>query len=237
MKRRQAGHSKEKGAQLMRLRTADIYGGMIPSRLREDETLPALAQSIARHGLLQPIVVQENPANGRYMLVCGARRLAACRMLGLEEIDAVNIPGDKPEAVACFLEEHFTRKGVSFLEEARLLSRDGVAQKCCMPEGEMRRRLSMLELDAQTQAVIERGGLSMEQAEWLKGVQPKARRLEAAEGAHTRTVRLTGRKAQVAEDGKSCQFTFDVDLYYREEPQTTGEGMEYLKQEETWKRQ
>ena len=49
----------------MRLRTADIYGGMIPSRLREDETLPALAQSIARHGLLQPIVVQENPANGR----------------------------------------------------------------------------------------------------------------------------------------------------------------------------
>lgn len=36
----------------MRLRTADIYGGMIPSRLREDETLPALAQSIARHGLL-----------------------------------------------------------------------------------------------------------------------------------------------------------------------------------------
>ena len=151
----------------MRLRTADIYGGMIPSRLREDETLPALAQSIARHGLLQPIVVQENPVNGRYMLVCGARRLAACRMLGLEEIDAVNIPGDKPEAVACFLEEHFTRKGVSFLEEARLLSRDGVAQKCCMPEGEMRRRLSMLELDAQTQAVIERGGLSMEQAEWL----------------------------------------------------------------------
>ena len=100
----------------MRLRTADIYGGMIPSRLREDETLPALAQSIARHGLLQPIVVQENLANGRYMLVCGARRLAACRMLGLEEIDAVNIPGDKPDAVACFLEEHFTRKGVSFLE-------------------------------------------------------------------------------------------------------------------------
>ena len=167
MKRRQAGYSKEKGAKLMRLRTADIYGGMIPSRLREDETLPALAQSIARHGLLQPIVVQENPANGRYMLVCGARRLAACRMLGLEEIDAVNIPGDKPEAVACFLEEHFTRKGVSFLEEARLLSGDGIAQKCCMPEGEMRRRLSMLELDAQTQAVIERGGLSMEQAEWL----------------------------------------------------------------------
>ena len=53
------------------------------------------------------------------------------------------------------------------------MSGDGVAQKCCMPEGEMRRRLSMLELDAQTQAAIERGGLSMEQAEWLKGCSPK----------------------------------------------------------------
>ena len=74
-------------------------------------------------------------------------------------------------------------------------------------------------------------------AQWAETMFASFRRLEAAEGAHTRTVRLTGRKAQVAEDGKSCQFTFDVDLYYREEPQTTGEVMEYLKQEETWKRQ
>lgn len=61
------------------------------------------------------------------------------------------------------------------------MSRDDAAQKCCMPEGEMQRRLSMLELDAQTQAAIERGGLSMEQAEWLKGVQPPIAALEAAE--------------------------------------------------------
>ena len=89
MKRRQAVNPKEKGAQFMRLHTADIYGGMVQPRLREDETLPVLAQSIARHGMLQPVVVQENRENGRYMLVCGARRLAACRMLGLDEIDAV----------------------------------------------------------------------------------------------------------------------------------------------------
>lgn len=164
----------------MRLRTADLYGGMIPPRLREDAALPVLAQSIARHGLLQPIVVQENRENGRYMLVCGARRLAACRMLGLDEIDAVNIPGDKPEAAACFLEEHFTRKNASFLEEARLLSRTGVAEKCCIPEAETRRRLAMLELDEETQTAIERGGLSLEQAELLKAIQPKARRVEAA---------------------------------------------------------
>ena len=208
MKRRQAVNLKEKGAQFMRLHTADIYGGMVQPRLREDETLPVLAQSIARHGMLQPVVVQENRENGRYMLVCGARRLAACRMLGLDEIDAVNIPGDKPEAAACFLEEHFTRRNVSFLEEARLLSRAGAAEKCCIPEGEIRRRLAMLELDEETRAAIERGGLSLEQAEFLKTIQPKARRVEAAEIIAQRGLttgqarRLLGRPEDRQEGGK-----------------------------------
>ena len=113
-RRRQAVESQEKGVQAVRLRLADIYGGMISSRLKEDAALPVLAQSIARHGLLQPIVVQENEENGRYMLVCGARRLAACRLLGMTQIDAVQIPGRKPDAAACFLEDHFTRQTVPF---------------------------------------------------------------------------------------------------------------------------
>lgn len=74
----QAAESQEKGVQAVRLRLADIYGGMISSRLKEDAALPVLAQSIARHGLLQPIVVQENEENGRYMLVW--RRAAACSL-------------------------------------------------------------------------------------------------------------------------------------------------------------
>ena len=68
--------------QVLRLSVEDIYGGMIPERAKEDASLPILAASIAKHGLLQPIIVQENGDAGRYKLVCGARRLAACRMLG-----------------------------------------------------------------------------------------------------------------------------------------------------------
>lgn len=181
MKRRQAANTQEKGAQVMRLRLAELYGGMISSRLREDASLPVLAQSIARHGLLQPIVVQKNPENDRYMLVCGARRLAACRMLGLEEIDAIRIPGGKPEAAACFLEEHFTRRRPSLFKEAELLSRPGVAARCCMPEGEVRRRLAVLELDEQTRNAAERCGLSLEQVELLRTIEPEERRLEAVE--------------------------------------------------------
>lgn len=39
-RRRQAAESQEKGVQAVRLRLADIYGGMISSRLKEDAALP-----------------------------------------------------------------------------------------------------------------------------------------------------------------------------------------------------
>lgn len=206
-RRRQAAESQEKGVQAVRLRLADIYGGMISSRLKEDAALPVLAQSIARHGLLQPIVVQENEENGRYMLVCGARRLAACRLLGMTQIDAVQIPGRKPDAAACFLEDHFTRQTVPFLKEAVLLQRAEVAEKCCLPEGEIRRRLAMLKLDEETQNAVMRGNLSLEQAEPLLDA-PKSNRVEVAGIIAERNLsveqarRLVSKSENCAEHGK-----------------------------------
>ena len=196
-RRRQAAESQEKGVQAVRLRLADIYGGMISSRLKEDAALPVLAQSIARHGLLQPIVVQENEENGRYMLVCGARRLAACRLLGMTQIDAVQIPGRKPDAAACFLEDHFTRQTAPFLK----------AEKCCLPEGEIRRRLAMLKLDEETQNAVMRGNLSLEQAEPLLDA-PKSNRVEVAGIIAERNLsaeqarRLVSKSENCAEHGK-----------------------------------
>ena len=206
-RRRRAADSHETGVQALRLRLSDIYGGMIPSRLKEDAALPVLAQSIARHGLLQPVVVQKNEANGRYMLVCGARRLAACRMLGRKEIDAVQISGEKPEAAACYVEEHFTRRGAPFLAEAALLGAAGVAETCCLPEGEIRRRLAMLDLDEQTQNAVARGNLSLEQAEPLLDA-PQTERTEMAEVIASRKLnaeqarRMLGREARQEQGGR-----------------------------------
>ena len=86
MKRRASGcaaQTADKGRTLMRVPLQDVYGGAVAGREQPDETLASLASSIARHGLLQPIVVRRNSQAGRYALVCGARRLAACRLLGL----------------------------------------------------------------------------------------------------------------------------------------------------------
>jgi len=63
-----------------------VIRGDNPRREFDEEALRELAESIKRHGLLQPIIVR--PKNGNYELVVGERRLKACKLIGLTEIDA-----------------------------------------------------------------------------------------------------------------------------------------------------
>ena len=66
--------------------------------LREDESLYALARSIAAEGILQPLVAAadiERP--GRYILIAGHRRLAACRLLERREVELVLDKAKKDE--------------------------------------------------------------------------------------------------------------------------------------------
>ena len=158
-------------------------------------------------GLLQPIVVQENEENGRYMLVCGARRVAACRLLGMTQIDAVQIPGESRTRPRVFWKTILPGQTVPFLKEAVLLQRAEVAEERCLPEGEIRRRLAMLKLDEETQNAVMRGNLSLEQAEPLLDA-PKSNRVEVAGIIAERNLsaeqarRLVSKSENCAEHGK-----------------------------------
>lgn len=55
-------------------------------RIRKDlGDLDVLAKSIASHGLLNPITVTKQ--NEEYLLLAGERRLEACKILRMKEID------------------------------------------------------------------------------------------------------------------------------------------------------
>ncbi|MBO7302579.1 MAG: ParB/RepB/Spo0J family partition protein, partial [Clostridia bacterium] len=65
-----------------------------PRKTFERESLESLADSIAAHGVLQPIIVRENPAiEGTYEIIAGERRWRAAKMAGLTEIPAVIFDG------------------------------------------------------------------------------------------------------------------------------------------------
>ncbi|WP_448377788.1 ParB/RepB/Spo0J family partition protein [Fervidobacterium sp.] len=84
----------------------------LESRLQVDD----LARSMARHGLLAPIVVYRK-TEGRFGLVAGERRLRAARALGWERIPARVLPEPpSPEALLQLtLEENARRKGISVM--------------------------------------------------------------------------------------------------------------------------
>ena len=61
---------------------------VVAQRGRADNgDIPGLANSIRERGLINPITVMRQTEGG-YLLVCGARRLAAVRFLGETEIRA-----------------------------------------------------------------------------------------------------------------------------------------------------
>jgi len=64
-----------------------------PRERFDEEGLQALADSIATHGVLQPITVRRL-ASGYYQIIAGERRWRAARMAGLSEIPARVVEAD-----------------------------------------------------------------------------------------------------------------------------------------------
>ena len=99
----------------------DVEEGLRQNLKREP--LDELAASIARHGVLQPIVVEPGE-EGRYNLKIGSRRLAAAKMVGLESIPAIILdsPVEAEESIAMQLVENLHREGLDPIDEAEAYS-------------------------------------------------------------------------------------------------------------------
>ena len=83
----------------------------------DEEALQALADSIAQHGVIQPLTVRELPS-GYYQIIAGERRWRASRMAGLKEIPAVIVEADDRETMEMALIENLQRQDLNPVEEA-----------------------------------------------------------------------------------------------------------------------
>ena len=102
-----------------------------PRRHFDEEALEALARSVARHGLLQPILVRR--VDGGYEVIAGERRLRAARRAGLATVPAIVRDGPPGERLEIALIENLQREDLTPLEEAeayqQLLDRHGMTQE------------------------------------------------------------------------------------------------------------
>jgi ParB/RepB/Spo0J family partition protein len=85
------------------------------TRELNQEHVEALASSIALRGLIVPLVVR--PDGERFVLIAGYHRYAACRKLGLDEVEITLREQDGTSADSAA--ENVVRKQLSPLEEAR----------------------------------------------------------------------------------------------------------------------
>ena len=105
-----------------------------PDQPRQDfdeDELQSLADSIAVHGVVQPLTVRELPS-GYYQIIAGERRWRASRLAGLQEVPAVIIEADDKKVMELALIENLQRQDLNPVEEAMgyqiLMSEYGMTQ-------------------------------------------------------------------------------------------------------------
>lgn len=91
-----------------------------PRKIFCPEAMTELAESIRRHGILQPLSVRRVGLN--YELIAGERRLRAAQLAGLTEIPCIVMNMDEQESAVAAMIENLQRQDLDFIEEAHGIS-------------------------------------------------------------------------------------------------------------------
>ncbi len=145
-----------------------------PRKTFDDGALAELAQSIAEHGVLVPILVRERGEG--YELIAGERRWRACARLQMETIPAIVRRGDERESLEVAIIENLQREDLNALEEAAGIAQliqahdytqEQVAQRLGKARPSVTNALRLLTLAEPIKAMIADGRLSAGHAKAL----------------------------------------------------------------------
>ena len=173
-----------------------------PRRRFDEEELQALADSIAEHGILQPLAVRAMEG-GFYQIIAGERRWRAARLAGLKEVPVVVVEADDRTVMELALIENLQRQELNPMEEAegyRVLTEEyGLTQEQAAARvGKSRpavaNALRLLALPEDVRSLVEKGELSAGHARAVLSLPTPARQRAAAQ--KILTLRLSVRQAE-----------------------------------------
>ncbi|HUG75260.1 MAG TPA: ParB/RepB/Spo0J family partition protein [Acidimicrobiia bacterium] len=193
----------------------------------DDDALEGLAASIARVGVLQPLVVSPSEADGAYRLVAGERRLRAAKLAGLSEVPVIIREGDDESSLSEALIENIQREDLDVLEEAAAfvslledfgMTHDAVADRVGKSRSAVTNTIRLLKLPAALQSLLVSGDLAPGAARALLGLDDDAAAIRigeraAAEGWPVRRVEDAVRAAREGSgDAKPATTTVEPKL-------------------------
>ena len=93
-------------------------GKFQPRKYFNEEAIGELADSIMRHGIIQPIIVRKIPHSAKYEIIAGERRWRAAKISGLTEIPVIVRDIDEASVAEQSIIENIQRENLNPLEEA-----------------------------------------------------------------------------------------------------------------------
>lgn len=157
-----------------------------PRKVFREDALTELADSIRRHGILQPLSVRR--VGNTYELIAGERRLRAGILAGLTEIPCLVMNMDEKESGAAALVENLQRQDLDFIEEARGISslmqlgpysQEQAARMLGKSQSAIANKLRLLRHSPQVLSAIREGGLTERHARALLKIPTESEKMAA----------------------------------------------------------
>ena len=183
-------------------------GQFQPRRQIDKEALDDLANSIAKQGVLQPIVARKLPS-GDYEIIAGERRWRAAQQAQLDRVPVVVRELSDEDAMVIGLIENLQREDLSPIEEARGMQRlieeftmthQQVADSVSRSRAAVSNLLRLLSLQSDVSSLLEQGQLDMGHARALlsldEAMQQKAAQQIIKSGMSVRQAESLVRRLQ-----------------------------------------
>ena len=196
-----------------------------PRKEFSEEAMRELADSIAQHGVLQPLLVRPLLSGG-YQIVAGERRWRASRMAGLTTVPALIRELTDSEVMQIALIENLQREDLKPLEEAQGyqalmeefgFTQDEISKSVGKSRPAVTNALRLLNLPEAVRGMLARGDLSAGHARTLLSFKDEAAMLAAAkrvvaEGLSVRELEKMAKKVN-AEKPEAVRSTRRIRYY------------------------
>ncbi len=152
----------------------------------EEDALHELCESIAQHGIIQPLTVRKL-GNDKFQLISGERRFRASQLAGLKEVPAYVRVANDQTMLEMALVENIQREDLNAIEVAlsyaRLieecnLTQEEMSQKIAKSRSSITNHLRLLKLPALIQKGVRDKKISMGHARALVSVNEESKQIE-----------------------------------------------------------
>lgn len=179
-----------------------------------EDKLIALAYSIKRYGIIEPLCVRETEPDDSYdyELVMGERRLRAAKLAGFSSVPCIIVDVDQGVSAELSMVENIYSEPLNYFEIAAALERiaefeenslDDLALRLSLPQTELSKKLWLLELDYDERQMLLNMNISEDIAVSIAKISDKSDRSKLIEDIYANDMSENAIKCYIADREKA----------------------------------